>query len=298
MQLAVDTPFIPPHAISPTREMGAYEALWLEDGATFRRLAQRFETRPDALPSAFVSPERADEAARDVRERLLKSGTIAFDVCVNGMDSYPGSLRDAKHPIELFYYRGWLNLVESPLVAVVGTRKPSEAGRQRARQLATKFVEDGWTVISGLAAGIDTEAHQAAIAAGGNTVAVIGTPISHSYPVENHALQELIARKHLLLSQIPILRYESQQAAINRFFFPQRNITMSALSKATVIVEASESSGTLVQAREALRQGRKLFILDSCFDQPGLTWPARFVKEGAIRVRSFDDIREQLDQTR
>ena len=274
--------------------MGAYEALWLEDGATFRRLAQRFGTRPDALPSDFIPPERADEVARDVRERLVKSGTVAFDVCVNGMDSYPGSLRDSQHPIELFYYRGWLNLAESPIVSVIGTRNPSDAGKQRARLLATKLVEDGWTVISGLAAGIDTEAHRAAIAAGGKTIAVIGTPISHHYPLENQALQELIAREHLLLSQIPILRYEAQSSDSNRFFFPQRNITMSALSKATVIVEASESSGTLIQAREALRQGRKLFILDSCFAQSGLTWPARFVKEGAIRVRSFEDIRAQL----
>ncbi len=89
---------------------------------------------------------------------------------------------------------------------------------------------------------------------------------------------------------MPVLRYHRQEPPRNRYFFPERNVTMSALTEATIIVEASDTSGTLTQARAALHQGRKLFILSSCFDKPGLTWPSRFEKQGAIRVRDFDDL--------
>ena len=92
-------------------------------------------------------------------------------------------------------------------------------------------------------------------------------------------------------------RYETQGYRQNRLFFPERNITMSALTEATVIVEAGETSGTQVQARAALQQGRKLFILDSCFRNPRLTWPYRFAERGAIRVADYDDIRRHLSPT-
>lgn len=91
------------------------------------------------------------------------------------------------------------------------------------------------------------------------------------------------------------MRYGRQAPPQNRLFFPERNVTMSALTEATVIVEAGETSGTLTQARAALHQGRKLFILDSCFKDARLTWPARFEAEGAIRVTRMDDIWAALD---
>jgi DNA processing protein len=155
-------------------------------------------------------------------------------------------------------------------------------------------VQDKFTIVSGLAEGIDTEAHNAAIAAEGETIAVIGTPLNHVYPKSNASLQERIARDHLLISQVPLERYEAQNFRVNRFFFPERNKTMSALTEATIIVEAGETSGTLVQAREAIKQKRKLFILNSCFERSDLTWPKRFEAEGAIRVREYDDIRREL----
>jgi DNA processing protein len=97
------------------------------------------------------------------------------------------------------------------------------------------------------------------------------------------------------MSQVPLERYEAQKnLANNRWFFPERNKTMSALTEATIIIEAGNTSGTLVQAREALRQGRKLFILNSCFERSDLEWPSKFEAEGAIRVREYDDIRCQL----
>ena len=128
----------------------------------------------------------------------------------------------------------------------------------------------------------------------GKTIGVIGTPITKNYPPENKELQEIIAKNFLLISQVPIVRYLKQNYKINRIFFPERNKTMSALSQATVIVEAGETSGTLIQARAAIEQGRKLFILDSCFNNNNITWPKRFEKMGAIRVKNYEDIRNGL----
>ena len=178
-------------------------------------------------------------------------------------------------------------------MAVVGTRSPSPEGLARTRKLTEALVEDDLTVVSGLAAGIDTEAHRTAIEVGGRTVAVIGTPLSDTYPRQNAALQRHIAERFLVVSQVPVMRYERQDYRRNRAFFPERNVTMSALTEATVIVEAGETSGTFIQARAALRQQRKLFILDSCFRQD-LEWPAKLQDQGAIRVQNYDDIKSAL----
>ena len=163
--------------------------------------------------------------------------------------------------------------------------------------MVRELVKDGYTVVSGLAAGIDRVAHETAIEEGGRTIAVIGTPLSHAYPKANQELQRDIAKNFLVVSQVPVKRYESQDYRRNRSFFPERNVTMSALTEATVIVEASETSGTLIQARAAIKQGRKLFILDNCFQNSRLTWPQRFAQRGGIRVKEYDDIRERLSPT-
>ncbi len=281
-------------AISPFREMGAYEALWSEPGATFKSLSERFARHPGSVPSDFVPEADARECAVFVKRRFDEAHVEGFGVRVHGAGEYPDRLRDAAHPVALFYYQGWWDLACTRSVAVVGARKPSRKGRLRTRRLVRSLVADGFTVVSGLAAGIDRTAHETAIAEGGRTIAVIGTPLSHAYPRENHDLQRHIARHFLLISQVPLRRYESQDYRHNRSFFPERNVTMSALTEATVIVEAAETSGTLIQARAALRQGRKLFVLESCFRDPHLTWPAKLAEKGAIRVRDYDDVRRQL----
>lgn len=290
MNLAVRTDGPAIAAISPKRELGAYEALWLEQGATFKTLAERFARDPSAMPSDLVSPSVAMAAADEVLAKLKASGVHQFGVRINHAGDYPKKLRDARHPVEMLYYQGAWELTETRSIAVVGSRKASEEGRQRAAQIAKGLVERDFTVVSGLAEGIDRAAHTAAFACGGRTIAVIGTPLGEFYPKPNRELQLRIAAEQLLISQVPVLRYGKQNPNQNRLFFPERNVTMSALTEGTVIVEAGETSGTLTQARAALHQGRKLFILDSCFTRGDLTWPARFAAEGAVRVRSMDDI--------
>lgn len=281
-------------AISPRRELGAYEALWAQDGAWFASIAEGFRAHPGSLPSDFVSKSEIEKYARLALGAIRDAGIKHFGVRVHGAGEYPEKLRDADHPVELLYFQGLWDLVNTPSVAVVGTREPSEDGKARAAKLVRLLVADGYTIVSGLARGIDTIAHSTAIAESGFTIAVLGTPITECYPKENSELQRKIADEHLVISQVPIVRYSRQQVRSNRYFFPERNVTMSALTEATVIVEAGETSGTLVQARHALKQKRKLFILESCFHNAALTWPAAFEKQGAIRIADYNDIKRHL----
>lgn len=287
-------------AVSPMREMGAYEWLWSQESdrlkPTFKAVAELFKSNPGALPSDLVDEESALACARQVLERFERSGVRSFSVRLNGIGDYPDTLRDAENPLEMLYFQGEWDLAHAPKrVAIVGTRNPSDEGVRRTRKLVSLLVKDNYTIVSGLAKGIDTVAHQTAIDSGGETIAVIGTPLDHAYPKENAELQHRIARDYLLISQVPVLLYARRSWKWNRAFFPERNATMSALTQATIIIEAGNTSGSLIQAKHALAQGRKLFILESNFNKPGLTWPRKFEERGAIRVREFEDIQAHLD---
>jgi DNA processing protein len=286
-QLFASTP------IDPRREMCAYESLWLGPGAWFANIAALFKDNPGCLPSELV-PDSEIERTHVALRNLLGSKLDQFSIRIHGAGEYPKRLRDADHPVEVLYYSGDWQLTDTNCVAVVGTRNPSEEGIRNARRIAHALTRDGYTVMSGLAMGIDTAAHSEALATGGKTIAVIGTPLTEAYPKENAQLQARIAREHLVISQVPFLRYKAQNFRANRLFFPARNVTMSALTRATIIVEAGNTSGTLVQARAAINQGRKLFILDSCFRNPSLSWPAKYESLGAIRVRNVTQIIESL----
>lgn len=279
-------------------EMGAYEYLWQQPNSNTKRIAALFESNPGSLPSDLVDEELAQRAAAEVVQYFAEHGIKRFGVRINGTHDYPSRLRDAVEPVEMLYFLGSWELAESPRrVAVVGTRKVSNEGILRTRKLVRTLVEHDFTIVSGLAQGVDTIAHKTAIEYGGRTIAVIGTPISEVYPKENADLQRHIASEYLVVSQVPVLRYKAQNPTVNRFFFPERNKTMSALTEATIIVEASETSGTLTQARAALDQGRKLFILESNFHNSAITWPAKFEKLGAIRVRETEDILREFEDT-
>lgn len=280
-------------------EMGAYEWLWQQDGGarrpSFKMLAELFRDQPGNWPSQFVDVEDARECAAQVLARFSKRGVNTFNIQMRGLSDFPDALQDAESPLQFLYYQGDWDLVYSPKrVAIVGTRNPSPEGIRRTAKLASLLVRDGYTIVSGLAKGVDTVAHETAINMGGKTISVIGTPLDQVYPKENAELQRRIAQDYLLISQVPVLAYARRPPTINRLFFPERNVTMSALTQATIIVEAGETSGTLIQARAALKQGRKLFILDSNFHNLKLKWPHRFAEKGAIRVRELDDIISNL----
>ncbi len=280
-------------AISPLQEFLAYEALWDRPNTSFRSLARDLKDFPLNLASSYVDSCEIEKYKHKLFPIIQDLPN--FGIRVYGDGEFPVRLRDARYPLSIFYYQGNWNLIHFPRsVSVVGTRNPSTEGIIRTKQLVKKLVQDKFLIVSGLAKGIDTAAHRTAIEQGGFTIAVIGTPLNHFYPSENRRLQEMIAQDYLLLTQVPFSRYEQQTYQTNRFFFPERNVTMSALTEATIIVEAGETSGTLVQARAALAQRRKLFILDNNFQNPKLSWPKLLEEEGAIRIKEYDEIRQHL----
>ncbi|MGW2258831.1 DNA-processing protein DprA [Streptomyces sp. NPDC004749] len=171
-------------------------------------------------------------------------------------EDYPLYLRLVHQRPPFLFLRGVP--VENDLrVAVVGTRRPTPEGVAHARDIAGGLAERGVTVVSGLAAGIDTAAHGAALAVGGRTVAVLGTGLRHSYPAQNAALQREIAERGLLLSQF------WPGSPPSKTSFPLRNAVMSGYSLATVVVEAAYRSGARMQARLALEHGRRVFLMRS-----------------------------------
>lgn len=182
----------------------------------------------------------------------------------------------------------WLR--QQPRVSVVGARKASPEGMKRAAKLARILVRHGAIVVSGLAEGIDAAAHTATVEAGGRTVAVIGTSLSEVFPTRHRALQQLLMRDHLVVSQFP------EGYPTTRKNFPLRNRTMALVSDASVIVEASDRSGSLSQGWEALRLGRRLFLVASILQQRGLSWPRTMLDYGAMVLNKPEDLLEQLHE--
>lgn len=197
---------------------------------------------------------------------------------------------EQKNAPERLYVAGDVSiLAHGPRVSVVGSRKASSEGLQRTRSFARALVKRGIVVVSGLAEGVDAAAHETAVADGGHTVAVIGTPLDKSYPAKNRALQDRLMREQLVISQFPC-GYPSQPKN-----FPIRNRTMALITDATVIVEAGEKSGTLHQGWEALRLGRLLFLMESVANDPRLSWPKEMIRYGA-QVLSRENLELVLEE--
>jgi DNA processing protein len=186
-------------------------------------------------------------------------------------------LRDASSGREAtVFYAGELDLLDAPTVSIVGTREVSDAGWKRASQLARELAKSGVTIVSGLAKGVDTAALTSAISNGGRVAAVIGTPLDKAYPAENWELQQQIYAHHLLMSPF------KEGDRVFKSNFPVRN----RVSDATVIIEASDTSGTLHQAAECVSLGRWLFIAKSVVDDKSLKWPTRFLGQPKVGVLS------------
>ncbi|WP_373072107.1 DNA-processing protein DprA [Sulfurimonas sp.] len=279
-------------AVSPYEELIAYETLWARQSSTLAKIATFLKNV--SIPSK-ASFDLSDMTKKEEVEGFFSQIPKDFSVITAESAQYPQSLKDPKHQIKLFYYKGDLGLLEAEKrISIVGARKTSEEGRRRAAKIARLLVKQGYVIVSGLAAGIDTSAMEATIDVGGKVIGVIGTPINQYYPKENKSLQDEIANKHLLISHVPIYKYSKEPFNSKKFYFPQRNTVMAAISDATIIVEASDTSGSLTQARACINMGRKLFILDSCFENSSITWPKKYLEHGAIRVKSIKDIVDNL----
>lgn len=197
---------------------------------------------------------------------------------------------ERKNSPDAFFYHGNFSLLEKGRrVSVVGSRKVSDIGISRVDFIVKKLVQNDITVVSGLAEGVDTAAHSCAIKYGGNTISVIGTPLDQYYPKKNKDLQDLIAKDHLLISQF------SSGYPTTPKNFPMRNRTMALISDATIIIEASEKSGTMHQGWEALRLGRNLYILENIISEHNISWANEMLQYGA-EILTNDNIQDILEE--
>lgn len=250
----------------------------LEASARGSGQAELFEADVDsAIESALNDARRDIDQWADEGMRLV----TLLD------EDYPPQLLTIHQRPPFLLHRGQLDPRDSTGVAIVGTRKPSDRGRATARTIAQGLADRDVTVVSGLAAGIDTAAHSGVLDAGGRTVAVIGTGLRRSYPAENAELQERIASEHLVLSQF------WPDASPTKTSFPMRNAVMSGYAAATVVIEASWRSGARMQARLALEHGRPVFLHESLLQHD---WSKDYQARGAMIVRSADDVLSALDE--
>lgn len=207
------------------------------------------------------------EAETERRMKYRPPGKIeAFDVMkeiegVRSVSSEEQKRFDFLGDESLVYAAGDRSLLQQRSVAVIGTRNVSENGKKRAWKLAKELAEAGIVVVSGLAKGVDFNAHAACIRAGGRTISVIGTPLDRAYPAAHKRLQMEIYSDHLLISPFEV------GTRTYPHHFPKRNQVMALISDATVVVEAGETSGTIHQAKECMRLGRHLFFMKSMVDK-------------------------------
>lgn len=204
-------------------------------------------------------------------------------------DNYPALLAAIPDPPDLLFYRGKLPEYQVPSIAIVGSRRETRYGRQHGYQIAKELAQAGVLVVSGLARGIDTAAHQGALAGQGPTAAVLGSGLCRLYPEENKALAEqILSSGGAVISELPP---NTQPLA---YHFPIRNRIVSGLCQGVLLVEAREKSGTLITVTHALEQGREVFALPGEVDSPGSHIPNRLIREGARLCTCAQDILDDM----
>lgn len=205
-----------------------------------------------------------------------------------GSEDFPSLLADIPDPPELLYVIGNPDALHLPTLAIVGSRNPTQGGRQNARDFARHLGASGFCITSGLAQGIDAAAHDGALLGGAMTVAFLGHGIDTIYPAENRQLAARIAANGALCSEFPL------GSPPRREHFPQRNRLISGLSLGTLVVEAAKRSGSLITARLAAEQGREIFALPGSIHNPLSRGCHQLIRQGAKLVESADDIVSEL----
>jgi DNA processing protein len=241
------------------------------------------------LVELFSTPSLLDQArfrAEQEYSRIRRAGNIRLLCCDDPL--YPSLLLNIHDYPILLYCSGDLDCLRVPAVAVVGSRTPTPYGKNVSAALARQLVVNGLAVISGLAKGIDGQAHIGALEAGGKTIAVLGCGLDVVYPGEHGPLYKQIRERGLLLSEYPL------GTPPQGFRFPERNRLVSGLSLGVVIVEAAVRSGALITARLALEQNREVFAVPGRIDSPKSEGPHALLRQGAALVRSVDDILAEL----
>lgn len=284
-------------------DWGNWIALRLVRGVgnvTYRQLLERFaspheilRTPPAMLTEAGVSARVAQEIRAfdqwsEVEAELEQLTRMNVRLVTQTDVEYPERLTQIHDPPPFLYIRGHFAPQDNLAIAVVGARTASAYGRGVARKLAIELAGCGMSVVSGLARGIDSEAHQAALEVGGRTIAVLGSGLDVVYPREHIALAERIEESGAVVSEFSL---GSQPEAGN---FPYRNRVISGICLGTIVVEATEKSGSLITARCALDQNREVFAVPGPVTASRSRGPHRLIKDGAKLVESIDDILSEI----
>ncbi len=263
--------------------------------------AQEVITRPFKEVSPFIAqPKKVLPFWQntDIKEKYLYPALIWEKSNPNNHlitlldDVYPPLLGEIYSPPPLLFARGRLNLLSNPLkIAIVGSRKPTPQGLHLAEETSEQLSDHGFSIISGLATGIDGASHRGALKGKGSTIAILGTGIDLVYPKNHHTLAHEIADKGLLLTEFPL---GTKPLAQN---FPRRNRIISGLSLATVVVEAALRSGSLITAHTAAKAGREVMAFPGSIHNPEAKGCHSLIKEGAKLVESASEIMEDFLQT-
>jgi DNA processing protein len=233
-----------------------------------------------AVAQSISSGCTFDEAAAQ-QEKMRETNTVSVPM----MDPrYPPLLREIYDPPIMLFARGRVELLESLMLGVVGTRRPTPYGLAVAERMASDLARAGLTIASGMARGIDTAAHKGAIAAEGDTVAVLGCGVDVVYPTENRKLAMDLATKHLLISEFPMGSVAFPQN------FPIRNRIISGMSVGVLVVEGAQYSGSAITARLAMDQGRDVFAVPGNITSKASWGPNLLIKQGAKLVQDWNDV--------
>jgi DNA processing protein len=267
---------------------------------TVRRLLAAFAS-PQGVFAASAASQRAvtgSTLAEPPGELdALVQRTVAWrregagrNVVTLGDAAYPAALLQTADPPLLLYAQGRLELLQRPALAIVGSRNPTPQGADNARAFALHLARSGYTIVSGLALGIDGAAHEAALSAGGDasTIAVVGTGMDRVYPSRHRELAHRIAEQGLLLSEFDLATPPLREN------FPRRNRLIAGLSQGTLVVEAALASGSLITARCAAEAGREVFALPGSIHSPQSRGCHALIKQGAQLVESAEDILAEL----
>ena len=251
-----------------------------------RNLSDLLQQSSGKLSEKLHQALNAESAEIDQDMKWLEQD--GHNLAVIGDKYYPQLLYQIDDPPIALFCQGQTELLELPQLAIVGSRNPSRQGVENARAFARFLAESGLVITSGMALGIDTSAHQGALAASGKTIAVIGTGPDRVYPASNYRLAHEISEKGLIISEF------SPGTEAKPGHFPRRNRLISALSLGTLVVEATLKSGSLITARLALEQGREVFAIPGSIHSPQSKGCHRLIKQGAKLVENAQDIIDEL----
>ena len=227
---------------------------------------------------------------KQVEEDILWTKQPENAVITFNDELYPAQLKEIDNPPALLFTRGNTKLLSQPQLSIVGSRNPSPLGLQTAIEFAQSLAQQGFTITSGLALGIDAASHQGALNVNGHTIAVTGTGLDRVYPARNKELATKIANTGLLISEFP----PGTTAKANHF--PRRNRIISGLCLGLLVVEAAKQSGSLITARMALEANREVFAIPGSIHNPLARGCNALIKEGAKLVENIQDILEELNQ--